>query len=1276
MLHNWFKRLFQSKHSAAAIRRRQCRPASYLLRLEVLEDRITPTGGLDPTFGSGGIVATTIGSYASATGMAVISSGPDAGDYVVAGIATVAGTNEFALARYTAAGVLDTTFGSGGFVTTPIGNGNAGANSVAVDNSTGDYVVAGYSQLSNFSVFTLARYTPTGALDTTFGSGGIVTTTIGPDSSYAQSVAVDNSTGDYVVAGSSQLPGYNVFALARYTPAGMLDPTFGSGGIVTTTIGSNSVANSVAVDTTTGDYLVAGYANLVNAELVLARYTSAGALDTTFGSGGIVTTAIGNNASASSVVVDSSTGDYLVAGLGEPSGTDTFALARYTSAGALDPTFGSGGIVTTPIGVSAVAESMAVDSATGDYVVAGNGFDASNHQDFALARYTPAGVLDTTFGADNSGLVLTAIGSDSFASGVAVVGGKYVAAGSADVSGTLNFALAQFNPQSAVNPPQNTVPGVQIAAENSTLTFSSAAGNAVAVSDPEAGNGTGVPQVTLAAADGTLTLASTNGLTFTTGNGTGNGVMVFTGTQAAIDASLNGLIFTPTPDFYGVATLAISTNDRNSPAKTASNLVTIFLTEVAQSPVAVNDYANTAANSSVTIPVLANDYDPNNLTGPGNAGLSVSKIDGTTAVVGTPVTLSSGGTATLNADGSITYTPAAGASGAKTFQYTVADAAGLTAVGLVTINVAPASAPLLTDAITFGPIAPVLLGSAPITLSAVGGGSSSSVVYTVLIGPGSVSANQLTVTGLGTILVEASQVGDANYLAATPVFQTVLVEPAQTITFTPPASPVTFGVAPIALSATASSGLTVTFKVVSGPGSINGNSLTVTGAGTIVVEADQPGDAQHGAAAPVQESVVVHKATDTITFPQLPVEPLGPTPITLNAVGGGSSSSIVYTVLFGPGHVSSNQLTATGLGTILIEATQAGDANYFAAAPVFQSVLVETAQTITFTPPTTPISFTNAPITLSASSSSKLPIAFSVVSGPGTVSGGKLTVTGVGSIVIEADQAGTGTFAPAPPIQHTLVVNQATQTITFNALAAVSYGTSPITLPATTSAGLPISYSVTSGPGSVTGNQLTITGVGTIAITASQTGNADYSAATPVPRTLVVNKANQTITFHALTAVTYGAAPITLGATASSGLAITYSIVSGPGSLVGNQLTITGAGSIVIKATQLGDSNHNGAAAVSQTLMVNKATLIVAANNTHWTAGVPAQVLAGFTITGFVNADTQTSLFGTEAAVVSCPTVTVTNPVAKAYVILISKGTLVTPANYTLTFQTGTLTVS
>jgi len=96
---------------------------------------------------------------------------------------------------------------------------------------------------------------------------------------------------------------------------------------------------------------------------------------------------------------------------------------------------------------------------------------------------------------------------------------------------------------------------------------------------------------------------------------------------------------------------------------------------------------------------------------------------------------------------------------------------------------------------------------------------------------------------------------------------------------------------------------------------------------------------------------------------------------------------------------------------------------------------------------------------------------------------------------------------------------------------------------------------------------------------------------------------------------------------------------------------------------------------VTQTLTVNPAALTVTGTNTTWTAGKAGQSLAGFTITGFVNGDTEAALFAAGAADVSCPTVDTSGPKAGSYVIDVTQGTLLTPANYTLTFRKGKLSV-
>ncbi|MEI7902905.1 MAG: hypothetical protein WCK89_21885, partial [bacterium] len=180
------------------------------------------------------------------------------------------------------------------------------------------------------------------------------------------------------------------------------------------------------------------------------------------------------------------------------------------------------------------------------------------------------------------------------------------------------------------------------------------------------------------------------------------------------------------------------------------------------------------------------------------------------------------------------------------------------------------------------------------------------------------------------------------------------------------------------------------------------------------------------------------------------------------------------------------------------------------------------------------------------------------------------------------------------------------QTITFAPLSAKTYGDAPFGLTATASSGLTVSYeSSDTNVATVVSNLVTILNAGGTTLTASQAGDANYSAADPVPQTLTVNKAGQTITFGALAPKTYGDAPFSLTATASSGLAVSYaSSDTNVATVAGSTVTLRKGGSTVITATQAGDANRFAAVPVPQTLTVFKATPVLT-----WNA--PAAITVG-----------------------------------------------------------------
>lgn len=164
-------------------------------------------------------------------------------------------------------------------------------------------------------------------------------------------------------------------------------------------------------------------------------------------------------------------------------------------------------------------------------------------------------------------------------------------------------------------------------------------------------------------------------------------------------------------------------------------------------------------------------------------------------------------------------------------------------------------------------------------------------------------------------------------------------------------------------------------------------------------------------------------------------------------------------------------------------------------------------QTISFPAPASPIAYTTTPITLSATATSGLTVQFSVLSGPGTITGTQLTVTGVGTIVIAANQPGGSGYASAAQVTRSIVVNQAPQTITFTPTTPIAFAqpAPSVNLSATSTSGLAVTFTLNSGPATLSGSTLSITNYGTVVVTANQAGNTNYAAATPAQVSIVVN---------------------------------------------------------------------------------------------------------------------------------------------------------------------------
>ena len=367
------------------------------------------------------------------------------GKLVLVGLSRRGGRYRFGIVRYRPSGAVDSSFGKRGVVLTALGT-NATAVTAIVEQRDGKLVVGGGAYVSDRqAAFALARYTPRGTLDTSFGNGGRVLTTLTPpprpkkfDIATAQGLALQPN-GSIVAAGSStDIVNTERTAVVRYTPTGSPDPTFGTRGKVTLARAGSS-GRGVALQRD-GKIVVIGstmvrVGNLTESRFSVARFTSRGALDTRFGTGGRALAPAMGYWDAPTGVALQADGKIVVAGsVAVAMHGNQLGLARFLPNGRPDTGFGTDGTVMTNFAVlGGAALTLAPD---GKIVVA---CGLNGPRDFGVGRYDTDGSLDATFG--DGGKVRTKLLFGSRATAVVVQpDGKTVAGGS---SGG-DFALVRY----------------------------------------------------------------------------------------------------------------------------------------------------------------------------------------------------------------------------------------------------------------------------------------------------------------------------------------------------------------------------------------------------------------------------------------------------------------------------------------------------------------------------------------------------------------------------------------------------------------------------------------------------------------------------------------------------------------------------------------------------------------------------------------------------------------------------------------------------------------
>ncbi len=772
--------------------------------------------------------------------------------------------------------MLDITFDTDGLVTTAINAGQDYINSIAIQ-SDGKIVAAGAATVGGTKVFALARYNTDGSLDNTFGTGGIVTTAIG---SFDAASAVAIQPDGKIVAAGASFGATLDFAVVRYNSNGTLDNTFDTDGIVLAPIGTgNDVAGAIVIQTD-GKIVLGGSAIISNVkQFALARFNTNGSLDNTFDTDGVTITAFGTADSEIKSIAIQTDGKIVATG----TGSDGFALARYNADGSLDITFDVDGKITSDAG----AGKSIVLQTDGKIVTV---VDANKV--FGLVRYTTNGMLDNTFG--TSGKVITQFVGEAVSSSLVLQpDGKIIVAGNSwTPASILDFALARY-------------------LTNGNLDTSFGTGGKLYT---DMGAGGNVITSVVLQADGKI----------------------------VVGGSIN---IGTTSDFALARYIGTGGVDTTPP--------TVTITSTSTDPTNTSPIAVTITFSETVTGFVIGDIGVTN----GTAGTFV-------AVSGTVYTAN--------------ITP--------------------TAPGIVTVSVA---ASVATDAATNG-------NTAAVNLTIVFDNVTPTVTITsTAVDPTNVSPIPVTITFNET--VTGFVIGD------------IVV----------------------------TNGTAGTFVAVSGTVYTANITPTAPGIVTVSVAASVATDAAtNGNTAAVNLTIVFDNVTPTVTITSTAVDPtnVSPIPVTITfneTVTGFVIGDIVVTngtagtfvAVSGTVYTANITPVAEGVVSVSIAAAIATDGagnNNLAAASfnITYSTTVKLDQTITFNVLSAK-TLGDAPFTISATATSNLAVTYSP-SAKITISGSQVTLVAAGQATIKAQQAGNTTFNAAPVVGQMFCINPAKPTVTMS----------------------------------------------------------------------------------------------------------------------------------------------------------------------------------------------------------------------------------------------------
>ena len=397
-----------------------------------------------------------------------------------------------------------------------------------------------------------------------------------------------------------------------------------------------------------------------------------------------------------------------------------------------------------------------------------------------------------------------------------------------------------------------------------------------------------------------------------------------------------------------------------------------------------------------------------------------------------------------------------------------------------------------------------------------------------------------------------------------------------------------FGDEPFTLNARSSAGLSLEYQKVEGPVAIEGDQVTIQGAGEVIIDVVNPGNEQF-AAAEQRITFTIAKKQSVITVGQIDDKTYGDEPFQLD-VSATDDLAVDLTVEAGNVSLDNGLVSIEGVGDVRLRATRDESDDYEAAEPVIieftvgrasQSLTFEALADTTFRP--------DGKIPLLATLSSGLDAQYEVVSGGVVIVDGEAVIKEAGPVTIRASHPGDENHQAVAGVEQSFVINSAEQSLYLERIDDRLTTDGPFSVVASSTSDLPVGFRILRGPATVDSEGIvTTTGEGEVVVEVYQEGNANYNAAEPMQQEFLVlaaDKATQTITVKDVPDTVIVGETFALEITVSSGLSPAVQ-VGGPATISEGVITFNQVGEVTLQVSQPGDDNYNAASTFTKMIVV------------------------------------------------------------------------------------------